>query len=61
VGRACEPDGVPQVAERLVATMDDAAGMRAARAHALDVYRRHFSKRLINDRWAALLARYANR
>jgi glycosyltransferase involved in cell wall biosynthesis len=61
VGMACEPDGVPQVAERLVATMDDAAGMRAARAHALDVYRRHFSKRLINDRWAALLARYANR
>ena len=46
---------IEEVADRLVALEDDAAGVRAGRARALDAYRRNFSKRLVNDKWAALL------
>jgi glycosyltransferase involved in cell wall biosynthesis len=61
VGMACEPDGVQEVADRLVASRDDVAGRQAGRALALETYRRHFSKRLVNDRWSALLDGYAKR
>jgi colanic acid biosynthesis glycosyl transferase WcaI len=55
VGMVLEPGRVDEVAARLVALKDDAAGLRAGRDVALATYRRHFSKQLINDRWAALL------
>ena len=55
VGMVLEPGRADEVAARLVALKDDAAGLRAGRDVALATYRRHFSKQLINDRWAALL------
>jgi glycosyltransferase involved in cell wall biosynthesis len=56
LGLVLEPGQVEDVAERLVALSRDAAAVRAGRAHALAIYRKHFSKALINDRWNALLA-----
>jgi glycosyltransferase involved in cell wall biosynthesis len=56
VGFVLEPGQVDEVAARLVALKDDPAGVRAGRTRALDAYRRNFSKRLVNDRWAELLA-----
>jgi colanic acid biosynthesis glycosyl transferase WcaI len=62
VGLLLEPGRADEIAARLVALRDDPSAIRAGRARALATYRRHFSKRLINDRWAALLeTRYANR
>jgi glycosyltransferase involved in cell wall biosynthesis len=58
VGFLLQPGGADQIAERLVALRGDSAGIRAGRARALATYRRHFSKRLINDRWAELLATF---
>jgi colanic acid biosynthesis glycosyl transferase WcaI len=56
VGFELPVGGADVVAERLVALKDDPAALRATRANALATYRAHFSKRLVNDRWAALLA-----
>jgi len=56
VGMVLEPGRAADVAARLLALKDDPAGLRATRAAALATYHRHFSKRLINDRWADLLA-----
>ena len=42
---------------RLTALKDDPRALRAGRDAAFAAYHRHFSKRLINDRWAALLER----
>jgi colanic acid biosynthesis glycosyl transferase WcaI len=61
VGMVLEPTRGQEVADRLVAIKDDPAALRGGRANALAVYRRHFSRRVINDQWAALLDRYANR
>jgi colanic acid biosynthesis glycosyl transferase WcaI len=62
VGLLLQPGRADEIADWLVALRDDPAGVRAGRARALATYRRHFSKRLINDRWAALLGTlYANR
>ena len=55
VGFVIPPGQAAEVADQLVALRDDAARIGAGRANALAVYRRHFSKRLINDRWSALL------
>jgi colanic acid biosynthesis glycosyl transferase WcaI len=56
VGFELSPGQADAVAARLVALKDDDAGLRAGRANALAIYRRHFTKRLVNDRWSALLA-----
>ena len=56
VGLVLEPGQAVEVASRLLALKDDPAALRAGRANALTTYRRHFSKQLVNDRWAALLA-----
>ena len=56
VGFELTPGAADAVAERLVALKDAPAALRATRANALATYRRSFSKALINDRWAALLA-----
>jgi glycosyltransferase involved in cell wall biosynthesis len=61
VGLVIEPGQVAQAAEHLLAARNDPAAIRASRARALAAYRAHFSKRLVNDRWAALLADYAKR
>jgi colanic acid biosynthesis glycosyl transferase WcaI len=61
VGFVLTPGAVEDVATRLVALKDDARGLRAGRANALDTYRRYFSKRLVNDRWAALLGEQLRR
>jgi glycosyltransferase involved in cell wall biosynthesis len=55
VGLVLEPGHADFVAARLVALKDDEAAMDAGRANAFATYGRHFSKRLINDRWASLL------
>jgi glycosyltransferase involved in cell wall biosynthesis len=55
VGLLLEPGRADEVAARLLALKDDPAGLRGMRDAALTTYQRHFSKRLINDRWAALL------
>jgi glycosyltransferase involved in cell wall biosynthesis len=55
VGFELPPGQIDVVADRLVALRDDPAGIRAMRANALETYRRHFSKALVNDRWATLL------
>lgn len=55
VGQAFEPDAVDDAAARLVVLKEDVAAIRAGRAVALATYHRHFSKRLVNDRWSALL------
>jgi glycosyltransferase involved in cell wall biosynthesis len=55
VGFEFAPGQVAAAADRLVALKDDAQGVRAMRAKALETYRTHFSKALVNDRWAALL------
>ena len=56
VGLVLEPGQIDAVAARLVALKDDGAAIRAGRARALRTYRENFSKQLVNDRWAALLA-----
>jgi hypothetical protein len=56
VGLVLEPGRAEDVAERLVALAGDPAAIRAAGARAFAVYRRHFSKQLVNDRWSELLA-----
>jgi glycosyltransferase involved in cell wall biosynthesis len=61
VGLLLEPGRAQDVADRLSAIKDDPAAVRAGRANALAVYRRHFSRKFINDQWAALLGRYAKR
>ncbi|HEX4404016.1 MAG TPA: glycosyltransferase [Polyangia bacterium] len=55
VGLVLEPGQIDDVAVRLVAIKDDDAVIRASRARALAAYRARFSKKLVNDRWAALL------
>jgi len=61
VGLVLEPGRTDEVAARLLALKDDPAGLRATRDAALSTYHRHFSKRLINDRWAALLEQLTRR
>jgi glycosyltransferase involved in cell wall biosynthesis len=61
VGIVLEPGRAGDVAARLAALADDPAGLQATRDAALQTYRNHFSKRLINDRWAALLSRLRGR
>ncbi len=56
VGLVLEPGQIDDVAARLVALKDDGAAIRAGRTRALMTYRENFSKQLVNDRWAALLA-----
>jgi len=56
VGFVLEPGRADDVAGRLIALRDPTA-MQAARERAFGAYQTRFSKRLINDRWAALLAR----
>jgi colanic acid biosynthesis glycosyl transferase WcaI len=55
VGWLLQPGQADEVAVRLVVIKDDPAALRAGRARALAAYRAHFSKRLVNDRWAELL------
>jgi colanic acid biosynthesis glycosyl transferase WcaI len=59
VGLVLEPGAgrADVVADVLVAQSREPTGLRAGRAVALAIYQRHFAKRLINDRWAALLQR----
>jgi putative colanic acid biosynthesis glycosyltransferase WcaI len=56
VGFVLEPGRADDVAGRLAALRDPTA-IQAARERAFGAYQTRFSKRLINDRWAALLAR----
>jgi colanic acid biosynthesis glycosyl transferase WcaI len=56
VGFVLPPGGADAVADHLVALKGDPARTLAMRANALAAYRAHFSKALVNDRWAALLA-----
>jgi glycosyltransferase involved in cell wall biosynthesis len=54
IGFVLPPGGADAVADRLVALAPSSlADMRAA---ALATYRRHFSKHVVNERWANLLA-----
>jgi hypothetical protein len=39
----------------LVALTDDPSSVHAMRGRALETYRRHFARALVNDRWAAVL------
>jgi colanic acid biosynthesis glycosyl transferase WcaI len=57
VGLVLEPGRTDEVAGRLVTLVGDPAGVHAMRDVALQTYRSHFAKQLINDRWAELLAR----
>jgi colanic acid biosynthesis glycosyl transferase WcaI len=57
VGLVLEPGRGDGVTSRLMALKDDPQALRAGRDAAFAAYHRHFSKRLINDRWAALLER----
>ncbi len=58
VGWVLEPGRADDVAARLTALKDDPLALRAGRDAAFTTYQRHFSKRLINDRWAALLGQW---
>jgi colanic acid biosynthesis glycosyl transferase WcaI len=55
VGLVLEPGRAPEIADALVALKDDPGRLHAGRARALAAYQRHFSKGVVNDRWAALL------
>jgi glycosyltransferase involved in cell wall biosynthesis len=55
VGFVLLPGQAEAVAARLAALKDDPAALRAGRERSLAAYRAHFSKKLVNDRWAALL------
>jgi colanic acid biosynthesis glycosyl transferase WcaI len=55
VGLVLQPGQAAEIGARLVALKDDAAGIRVARETAFRTYHRFFSKRIVNDRWAALL------
>jgi len=59
VGIVLEPGGAEAVAAKLCELAANPAALptvvRAGQARALATYRAHFSKRLVNDRWAALL------
>ena len=55
VGLVIEPGRADETAARLVALKDDPAAIRAGRDVAFQTYHRLFSKRIVNDRWAALL------
>jgi len=57
VGFVLEPGGADDVAARLAALLRSPGGTTAMRERAFSAYQRRFSRRLINDRWAALLAR----
>jgi colanic acid biosynthesis glycosyl transferase WcaI len=57
IGLVLQPGGAGEVAAALVALADNPGGLQAMRNVALATYRRHFAKRLINDRWAELLSR----
>jgi glycosyltransferase involved in cell wall biosynthesis len=61
VGLVLAPGRVDEVADRLVAIKDDPSSVRAMRANALATYRRHFSRRIVNDRWTALLQQQLER
>ena len=61
VGLVLEQGRAADVAAKLAALADNPSGLHAMRDVALKTYRRHFSKRLINDRWAALLAQRLGR
>jgi len=56
VGLVLEPGRADEIAARLVSQRNDPAGIRAGREVAFRTYHRLFSRRIINDRWAALLA-----
>lgn len=58
VGLVLQPGQADEIAARLVALKDDVVGIRAGRDVAFRTYHRLFSKRVVNDRWAALLQRY---
>jgi len=55
VGLVLEPGRADEVAAHLVAIKDEPARIRAGRAVALAAYRGHFSKQVVNDRWATFL------
>jgi glycosyltransferase involved in cell wall biosynthesis len=55
VGWVLEPGRADEVASQLAQLRDDPATLRARGHAAMAAYRRSFSKRLINDRWASLL------
>ena len=61
VGLVLEPGRAADVATKLAALTSDTGAMHAMRDVALQTYRRHFAKQLINDRWAELLARQLRR
>jgi hypothetical protein len=56
VGFVLEPGRADEVAGRLAAFREPSA-IQAGRERAFAAYQARFSKRLINDRWAALLSR----
>jgi glycosyltransferase involved in cell wall biosynthesis len=55
VGFEVAPGESDKVAARLVALTDDPSSVHAMRGRALETYRRHFARALVNDRWAAVL------
>jgi colanic acid biosynthesis glycosyl transferase WcaI len=61
VGLVLEPGRADDVAAKLAALVGNPGGLHALQDRALATYRRHFAKRLINDRWAELLARQLRR
>ncbi len=57
VGMVLDPRSVGYVADRLVAVKDDRGALRAGREAAFATYHRHFSKRIVSQKWAELLER----
>jgi colanic acid biosynthesis glycosyl transferase WcaI len=55
VGFVLEPGRAAEIADALVALKGDPGQLRAGRARSLSAYRHHFSKGVVNDRWARLL------
>jgi colanic acid biosynthesis glycosyl transferase WcaI len=55
VGLHLTPDSLASVVDRLHALLADPQALAAWQAHAVAAYERQFSKRVVNDRWDALL------
>jgi glycosyltransferase involved in cell wall biosynthesis len=55
VGLVLEPGGADEAAAGLARLVANPSEMRRGRERALATYQHHFSKRLVNDRWATLL------
>jgi colanic acid biosynthesis glycosyl transferase WcaI len=55
VGLSLPPDDLGAAVERLHALADDPRALARWQARALETYEREFSKRVVNDRWDALL------